>query len=299
MVQGVKRLTALNLYAALTPAPVVASFLLGSPSSRYSQGVLRSLSAATLLLLVVAGCAPGQGDSLPGNAPEVSEPPAPVVPQEPEPQPEPQPEPEEPVFDAALYSIDEADSLWVVVNKARPLDPIDYAPDDVVTPDIPAAFPALMRQAATDALEAMYEEAVANGVGFRIQSSYRSFSVQKRVKADHVARFGQEVSDRRSARAGHSEHQTGLAVDLTTASGQCSINVCFADTPEGAWLADNAWRYGFIIRYVEGKTDITGYVFEPWHFRFVGKELAEELWRLGNPTLEEFFGLEPAPDYTD
>jgi zinc D-Ala-D-Ala carboxypeptidase len=262
------------------------------------------VAVATVTLVGLVGCVAPEKPPGPVEAvvePDVTPPPAPA----PHPGPEPEPVVDDAddafdafdAFDRELYSIDDADSVWVVVNKARPLDPIDYAPDDLVAPSISAAFPALMRAEATSALEQMYDEAVAEGVPFRIQSSYRSFSVQQRVKADHVARFGQDVSDRRSARAGHSEHQTGLAVDLTTPSGECSINVCFKDTAVGVWLADNSWRYGFIVRYPEGKTDITGYVFEPWHFRYVGKELAAHLHELGFPTLEEFFGLDPAPDY--
>lgn len=221
-----------------------------------------------------------------------------VVEVAPPPPPEPEVvEPEAPGFDLGMFSIDEADSLWVVVNKLRPLNPIDYAPSDLVAPNIPAAFDPLMRKEASDALEAMYGEASDAGVPFLIQSSYRSYTTQLRVKANSVSRLGQTVSDQRSARAGYSEHQTGLAVDLTTPQGRCTLDACFADTPEGDWLADNAWRFGFILRYLEGKSDIHGYVFEPWHFRYVGPELAEEIHLQGNPTLEELFGLDPAPDY--
>lgn len=265
---------------------------------RYPRRVWKTVAVVTVALVGVAGCVAAPEAPEPVEAvvaPDVT--PPPVVEPEPDPEPELIEDDGVDVFDRGVYSIDDADSVWVVVNKARPLNPIDYAPDDLVAPSISAAFPALMRADATRALEQMYEEAVADGVPFRIQSSYRSFSVQQRVKADHVARFGQEVSDQRSARPGHSEHQTGLAVDLTTPSGECSINVCFQDTAVGVWLADNSWRYGFIVRYPEGKTDITGYVFEPWHFRYVGRELAAHLHELGFPTLEEFFELDNAPDY--
>ena len=77
----------------------------------------------------------------------------------------------------------------------------------------------------------------------------------------------------------------------------CSLEVCFADTPEGQWVAANAWRFGFLLRYPEGLTPITGFDYEPWHFRYVGPELAAELHETGTRTLEEFFGLPPAPDY--
>jgi D-alanyl-D-alanine carboxypeptidase len=250
--------------------------------------VVKVWALGSAAFLVVAGCV--------------------AVPDEPEPEvidvapsPPPEPvvvEPEPPEFDFGLYSPDDPDSLWVVVNKIRPLNPIDYAPKDLVAPNVPANFDPLLRAAASDALEDMYAAAEAAGVPFRLQSSYRSFGVQQRVKANSVARLGQEASDARSARPGYSEHQTGLAVDLTTPSGRCTLQTCFATTPEGEWLADNAWKFGFILRYLDGKSDIHGYIFEPWHFRYVGLELAEEIHRQGHPTLEEIFGLDPAPDYT-
>ena len=242
----------------------------------------------TVVLIALAGCV-----AIPDEIePEVIE----VTP----PPPEPDPvvvEPEAPGFDLGMFSIDQADSVWVVVNKLRPLNPVDYVPADLVAPDIPAAFDPLMRKDASEALEKMYAEAVEVGVPFRIQSSYRSYTTQQRVKANSVSRLGQTISDQRSARAGHSEHQTGLAVDLTAPSGRCTLDACFADTPEGQWLAENAWRFGFTLRYLEGKSDIHGYVFEPWHFRYVGPELAEEIHLQGHPTLEELFGLDPAPNY--
>jgi zinc D-Ala-D-Ala carboxypeptidase len=258
------------------------------PLARYPQRVVKLLGAVSVALIALAGCVTVPGEPEPESA-EVT--PAP---------PPPEPvvvEPEAPGFDLEMYSIDEADSVWVVVNKLRPLNPIDYAPADLVAPNVPSAFDPLMRKEASDALEKMYAEAVEAGVPFRIQSSYRSYTTQLRVKANSVSRLGQEVSDQRSARAGHSEHQTGLAVDLTTPSGRCTLEACFADTPEGVWVAENAWRFGFIVRYVEGKSDIHGYVFEPWHFRYVGLELAEEIHLQGYPTLEELFGLDPAPNY--
>ena len=250
--------------------------------------MVKLLGVFSVAVIALTGCVAVADEP----QPEVVE----VAPPPPEPEPEVV-EPEAPGFDLGMFSIDEADSVWVVVNKLRPLNPIDYAPANLVAPNIPAAFDPLLRQDASGALEQMYAEASEAGVPFRIQSSYRSYTTQLRVKANSVSRLGQTVSDQRSARAGYSEHQTGLAVDLTTSSGRCTLDACFADTPEGGWLAENAWRFGFILRYLDGKSDIHGYVFEPWHFRYVGLELAEEIHLQGNPTLEELFGLDPAPDY--
>lgn len=202
-------------------------------------------------------------------------------------------------FDRSLYSLDEPSSLWVVVNKARPLSVVDYAPDDLVVPRVASAYSPLLRVEVARALEEMVSAAADDGVGLKIQSSYRSYNLQLRIKAGSVARWGQVVSDARSARAGHSEHQTGLAVDLTSEGGRCTLEACFGETAEGQWLAENSWRFGFVLRYLEGTTKTTGYIYEPWHFRYVGLELAEEIWLQGYPTLEEFFGLPPAPDYRD
>ena len=200
-------------------------------------------------------------------------------------------------FNPGLYSIDQVDSLWLIVNKQRVYSPIDYEPGDLVAPAIPFNNPPLLRREAARALEAMLQAARAAGVDFVIQSSYRSFSSQQRLKQQSVERWGLEVSDARSARAGHSEHQSGLAVDLTTKSGLCTLDACFGETRIGKWLANNSWRHGFVLRYLPGKTEITGYIYEPWHFRYVGPELAAEVYQRGYPTLEEFFGLPAAPNY--
>ncbi|HYF74839.1 MAG TPA: M15 family metallopeptidase, partial [Nocardioides sp.] len=141
-------------------------------------------------------------------------------------------------------------------------------------------------------LERLLADADRAGLGFKIASAFRSYDYQLAVHAAHVAERGRAGADRVSARAGHSEHQTGLAVDLVTpADPACDFEECFADTPGGRWLADEAWRYGFVVRYQAGSTDVTGYAPEPWHLRYVGRELAAELRRTGIPTLEELFDI--------
>ena len=130
------------------------------------------------------------------------------------------------------------------------------------------------------------------------QSAYRSYSTQESVYAGWVDSLGQEGADLTSARPGHSEHQTGLAIDINALPDQgCALEPCWGDTPHAQWLAANAYRFGFIVRYPDGKTDITGYEYEPYHMRYVGIELATEMHTTGITTLEEFFGLPPAPDY--
>ncbi len=130
----------------------------------------------------------------------------------------------------------------------------------------------------------------------QISSSYRSYSTQVEVYQGWVDSLGQEGADLTSARPGYSEHQTGLAMDVSAPDTGCGLD-CFGDTPQAAWVADNAWRFGFVVRYPQGYTDITGYEWEPWHVRFVGVDLAAAVHDSGQPTLEQYFGLPAAPTY--
>jgi D-alanyl-D-alanine carboxypeptidase len=194
-------------------------------------------------------------------------------------------------FDKSAHSTGEASSVWVIVNKTHPIDPSDYRPEIALVRGYQVAAPA------AEPLEQLLAAADDEGLGFKIASAFRSYDYQLSVHAAHVAERGQAEADRVSARAGYSEHQTGLAVDLVTpAEPACDFDECFADTPGGRWLAGEAWRFGFIVRYQPGSTDVTGYAPEPWHLRFVGTELAAELHRTGVATLEEFFGI-PGGDY--
>lgn len=204
-------------------------------------------------------------------------------------------------FNKNLYSIDEPGSPWWVVNKKRPL-PEGYVPPDLAVPDVKLRLADKAEQmqfskSATPALIEMFNAAKQDGVEIVFGSGYRSEALQRQFYNQYVAQDGQEAADRYSARPGTSEHQTGLSFDATASNGACHLETCFKDTPEGAWLANNAYKYGFIVRYVKGKESITGYDFEPWHMRYIGKELAAEMHRTGIQTLEEFFNLPPAGDY--
>ncbi len=192
-------------------------------------------------------------------------------------------------FNRAAHSLDDPNSIWVVVNKLRPMNPQDFEPEDLV--DVPVEYTnePLLRQEASDAVVAMFQAAFDEaGLELASNSAYRSYSSQENVY---------DGDDLTTARPGFSEHQTGLTIDIGPLSGECSLNECFAETPEGIWLRDNAWRFGFILRYPADKTPITGYSFEPWHFRYVGTDLAAKMRETGFTTLEEFFGLPAAPDY--
>jgi D-alanyl-D-alanine carboxypeptidase len=238
------------------------------------------------VLVGLAGCAPervpGPGSS---PSPSVSVLPSPV-------------EKVKSFFDKGRYSIDDPTSLWVVNDKLRPLNPIDYVPADLVTPKVPFISSPLMRAEAAAAIEQLFAASVAEGAGpMQIQNAYRSFAVQTTVHNRLVAQLGKEKAQAQSARPGYSEHQTGLTADVVGIPAVCSIAQCFGTTAQGTWLAANAWRFGFVIRYPEGKQQVTGYIYEPWHIRYVGVALATEMHETSVATLEEFFGLPPAPDY--
>ncbi|MWB98089.1 M15 family metallopeptidase [Agromyces seonyuensis] len=215
--------------------------------------------------------------------------------------PEPATPPQAPApvetFDKSANSIDDPNSIWIVVNKLRPLNPIDYAPE-IVSANVSGY--ADMRPEAAAAVEQLFAAAETEaGLSLRGDSAYRRYSSQERIYNENLASLGQEETERLTARPGYSEHQTGLTMDIGAASGDCSLDTCFADTPEGQWLATNAYRFGFLLRYPADKVEVTGFQFEPWHYRFVGVELATHLHDTGVTTLEEFFGLPAAPGYAD
>ncbi|NHU84789.1 M15 family metallopeptidase [Kocuria sp. JC486] len=184
-----------------------------------------------------------------------------------------------------------ADSLDVVVNKQNPLDPADYTPDPLV-----AIEGQQLRGDAAEALETMLEDMRAEDITVSVTSAYRSYDTQVSTYDHWVQQNGQVTADRISARPGYSEHQTGLAVDLADGSG-CDLQVCFSKTRAAQWAADNAFEYGFVLRFPEGKESITGYAYEPWHFRYIGRDQAEQFHASGAKTLEEFYGTGAAADY--
>ena len=195
-----------------------------------------------------------------------------------------------PTFDKTQFSVDDPASLWVVVNKARPLNPKTYVPP-LASLNLPGG--GQMRPEAAAALTQLFTDYQAqSGAQLKVISAYRSYNVQVSTYNGWVSRLGQAQADRQSARPGFSEHQTGLAVDINTGSDQG-----FGATPAGMWLAANAYKYGFIVRYPDGLESVTGYEYEPWHVRYIGVALATEMHDTGVQTLEQFFGLPAAPDY--
>jgi len=202
---------------------------------------------------------------------------------------------EAPSFDRKQRSLTDATSLWVIVNKQHPLQPQTYIPADLRLPNvalrIPGAEQMKLRDEAATAIERMFNAAKTAGYDLQITTAYRGYSYQKTLYDGYVADQGQAAADTESARPGYSEHQTGLAADVRPVSGECYLEACFGDMAEGKWVAADAYKYGFIIRYANGKTESTGYNYEPWHLRYVGVDLATELHRLDNPTLEEYFAV--------
>ncbi|WP_040285603.1 D-alanyl-D-alanine carboxypeptidase family protein [Sporosarcina koreensis] len=165
----------------------------------------------------------------------------------------------------------------LVANKKHPL-PEDFAPGE--------------DKAARAAFEEMAAEAKLSSFNLTAFSTFRSYDYQVTLYNRYADRDGQEAADRYSARPGYSEHQTGLAFDIGEVNHEKHwASESFGETEAGKWLLANAHRYGFILRYPKNKEDITGYMHEAWHFRYVGKEMAEEIFKK-NITLEEYLGLE-------
>ena len=159
----------------------------------------------------------------------------------------------------------------LVVNKTYPL-PEDYGNG--------------LTSTTTNAFYEMQAASKLENLNIYLSSGFRSYSTQDRVYNNYVARDGKQMADTYSARPGHSEHQTGLAFDVN------QINDTFNDSAEAKWLANNCYKYGFILRYPQVKEDITGYKYESWHFRYVGVDLATKLYNNGDwITLEEYFGI--------
>ncbi|WP_274649085.1 M15 family metallopeptidase [Paenibacillus humicola] len=182
-------------------------------------------------------------------------------------------------------------STVVLVNKNRHLSS-SYVPGDLVVPNVPFSFSGSnpkkqMRRIAANALENLFAGAKKTGVSLKAVSGYRSYATQRAIFKRNAQLKGAEVANRTSARPGESEHQTGLAMDVSSASVKYALEQSFGKTKEGKWLQAHAADYGFIIRYPQEKEKITGYSYEPWHVRYVGVYVAQQVAKSGL-TLEEY-----------
>ena len=244
-----------------------------------------------VVVLALAGCTAGAEPQGPGPEPPVAQPPgtdgsaeaAEAVAEAEAEAPSREP------FDLTRHSTTDPRSIWVVVNKRRALRPPTFAPDLAIVEGY-QVHPRVVRP-----LARLLAAGRRSGLDLRIMSAYRSAGRQGYLYANAVAAQGRARADLTTAAAGHSEHQTGLAVDLGRAStGECNVTACFAGTREGRWLARHAHRFGFVLRYPDGGRPMTGFAHESWHFRFVGRPLATHLRRERIATLEEAFGLRGA-----
>lgn len=185
------------------------------------------------------------------------------------------------------------DSIHVLVNKEHSL-PHDYEPNDLVVPDVRFPFTEFdakkqLRKEAAEALEALFQAAEEEGHYLFAISGFRSYERQEVIFASNVERHGEEHANTYSARAGESEHQTGLVMDISSEAVGLDLVTDFGDTPEGKWVAEHAHEFGFIIRYPEGKESITKYQYEPWHLRYLGIDVATDVYEAG-VTYEEYLG---------
>lgn len=191
---------------------------------------------------------------------------------------------------ARVEDYNEPNSVWKLVNKSNSL-PIDYTPDSlqlatVKTRTDKSVDERSVRSDIDKALQEMFLDAKYDGFDLSIGSAYRSAQLQSLYFYNLASSVGEETANISIARPGQSEHQTGLAVDISTVARNCYLDNCFAQTEDGEWLANNSYKYGFILRYPKNKTNITGYMYESWHFRYVGTELATALFQ-SDLTLDE------------
>ncbi len=196
----------------------------------------------------------------------------------------------------AIRVVAQPDAITVLVNKQYTL-PEGHAPKDLVDVNVPYASSATaekrkLRQEAASALENMFAGANQQGISLLGVSGYRSHATQIYLFNYYVEKDGYENARTYSAVPGTSEHETGLAIDVTSGDGKCAVQDCFGNTNEAKWLQEHGAEYGYIIRYPKGKEKITGYKYEPWHIRYVGTKIAKEIMSR-SITLEEYYNAMP------
>lgn len=189
--------------------------------------------------------------------------------------------------------IDDPYDLLVIANKKRKL-PDGFKPNDLVVPKVSFSYQGVeekshMRKEAAEALEKLFALGLKDGIQLRAVSGFRSMETQKTIFEYNIKTQGQYETERVSSKPGFSEHQTGLAIDVSADRVNNTLEENFGDTIEGQWLAKHAHEAGYIIRYLKGKEDVTGYAYEPWHIRYVGEETAKKIAER-HITLEEYIG---------
>ena len=210
---------------------------------------------------------------------------------------------------SSVYPIENVEDFDLIsINKTHSLSK-DYWPEDLITIDrfvsgVGNEDTHKLRKVAADALNKMFDAAFEDGIELRLRTGFRSYGYQATLYNSYVKNNGQKEADTYSARPGFSEHQTGLACDLGGKSQNFALSYDFGKTEEGRWVSEHAHEFGFVIRYTDGETvngkrepgKITGYVFEPWHVRYVGIDHAARIHELGL-TLEEYLGVVDEAEY--
>ena len=186
--------------------------------------------------------------------------------------------------------LDEIGDNLILVNKNNAL-PTGYIPSGLINPNVHSLDKSNIKMTpkAAKALEALFLKAKENNIQLTAISGYRSYAYQNEIFTDKIKKYQSvAVANQFSARPGQSEHQTGLAMDISSPSVNFKLTQSLAQTREGKWLKNNAPEFGFIVRYPKGKENITGYHFEPWHIRYIGEDASREISD-ANITLEEYF----------
>lgn len=198
---------------------------------------------------------------------------------------------DDPDHDQELKVIVDGDYLLALVTKDTTLKS-DYVPSNLkpIPSYMNPSYDMQLREEALEHLKELWDGADRDGVSLSIRSAYRSYATQKRIFGDYASQHGEEAANRFSARPGQSEHQLGTTVDFGGTAVDFSDQ--FGQTEQGRWLVDNAHEYGFAMSYPEGKEHITGYIYEPWHYRFIGIDKAGE-WKESGLTLKGYLKNQP------
>ena len=238
--------------------------------------VVRYLLIFLTLLLCVGIWFRMKPANAPSNKPQETEDSAEVT-------PEPTPLPNE-LIDPA--------SVTVLVNKTHSL-PADYVPANLVTPYVLSISDVIqVSDLAADQLKAMVNAANESEVTLYLTSGYISYETQDDYFNDRAGMVGEAEANKVIAKAGYSEHQTGLAFDFSDNASGTATTTAFAETAAGKWLIEHAWEYGFVMRYPEGKEAVTGYSYQPWHFRYLGIEVAKAMHEIApDLTMEEYYNV--------
>lgn len=194
----------------------------------------------------------------------------------------------------AIATPNKDDPMLILVNKQNPIDE-DYVPKEMTSVkyywDYSQPLYRQMIKEAAEAFDKLSEAAAEEELEIVVTTAYRSYQFQSDLYYGYVNSQGQEAADKFSAKPGYSEHQTGLAADVSNSDVDYELTDKFGDTEAGKWMQKNAHKYGFILRFPKDKEDITGYLYEPWHLRYVGKDVAKYIYN-EDITLEEYLGEE-------